>query len=122
SIGAFRVEHGFAFYNVTKAALAHLTRALAYELAPSVRVNAVAPGFVKTDFSRALWDGQEGSVGEHIPLGRIGQPADVASAVLFLAGDEASWITGETLVVDGGAMVEPGPMVEPLTPASGNPA
>jgi NAD(P)-dependent dehydrogenase (short-subunit alcohol dehydrogenase family) len=107
SMGAGRIEEGFAYYNVTKAAMEHLTRHLASELAPGVRVNTVAPGVVRTDFSRALWSEHEADVATKIPLGRIGEPQDVASAVCFLASDAASWITGSTLVVDGGSMVEP---------------
>ena len=107
SIGAHRVEEGFAYYNVTKAALVHLTRHLANELAPDVRVNAVAPGVVKTDLSRALWESGEAEAASRIPLGRLGTPADVARAVRFLVSDDASWITGETLVIDGGMMVKP---------------
>ena len=113
SMGAERVERGFAYYNVTKAALVHLTRHLASELAPTVRVNAVAPGVVRTDLSRALWEHGDGAVAGKIPLGRIGEPADVARAVLFLASDEASWITGQILVVDGGSMVEASPLAFP---------
>jgi NAD(P)-dependent dehydrogenase (short-subunit alcohol dehydrogenase family) len=111
SIGAHRIEHGFAYYNVTKAALVRLTRHMASELAPTVRVNAVAPGIVKTDLSRALWENSEADVASRVPLGRLGTPADVGSAVRVLVGDEASWITGETLVVDGGSMVQPSTLV-----------
>jgi NAD(P)-dependent dehydrogenase (short-subunit alcohol dehydrogenase family) len=112
SIGAQRVERGFAYYNVTKAALVHLTRHLASELAPTVRVNAVAPGVVRTDLSRALWEPDD-AVAAHIPMGRIGEAEDIAAAVRFLVGDEASWITGQTLVVDGGSMVEESPLAFP---------
>jgi len=111
SIGAHRIEHGFAYYNVTKAALVHLTRHMASELALTVRVNAVAPGIVKTDLSRALSENSEADVASRIPLGRLGTPADVGSAVSVLVGDEGSWITGETLVVDGGSMVQPSTLV-----------
>jgi NAD(P)-dependent dehydrogenase (short-subunit alcohol dehydrogenase family) len=113
SIGAQRVERGFAYYNVTKAALVHLTHHLASELAPTVRVNAVAPGVVRTDLSKALWQHGDGAVAGHIPLGRIGEPVDIARAVRFLASAEASWITGQTLVVDGGSMVEESPLAFP---------
>ncbi len=89
-------------YNVSKGALIFMTRQLAYELAPAVRVNAVAPGIVKTRFSRVLWEtDQNGAAGLH-PLNRLGEVEDVASAVLFLASDASSWITGVTIPVDGG--------------------
>jgi NAD(P)-dependent dehydrogenase (short-subunit alcohol dehydrogenase family) len=107
SVGGLSVEPAVGHYNVTKAALVHLTRTLAQDLAPGVRVNAIAPGLVKTDFARALWEPDEAQVAARMPLGRLGDPADVANAALFLASDLASWITGQTLVVDGGALVSP---------------
>ncbi|HUI05251.1 MAG TPA: SDR family oxidoreductase [Acidimicrobiales bacterium] len=107
SIGAMSVEPGIGWYNVTKAALAHLTRQLAYELGPGVRVNALAPGLVRTDFARALWEGAGDAVARRLPLKRLGEPDDVAKAALFLASDAAAWMTGHVLVVDGGAMAMP---------------
>ncbi len=107
SIGAMSVEPGIGFYNVTKAALIQLTRQLAWELGPAVRVNAVAPGLVKSDFARALWESHGEAVARRLPLRRIGEPDDVARAVLFLVSDAAAWMTGETVVVDGGAMAMP---------------
>jgi NAD(P)-dependent dehydrogenase (short-subunit alcohol dehydrogenase family) len=109
SIGGLGVERGIGWYNVTKAAVLHITRQLAYELAPDVRVNALAPGLVKTKLSRALWEGPgEERIAARIPLHRLGLTDDIASAALFLASDEASWITGQTLVVDGGSTIVPG--------------
>ncbi|MSO78797.1 MAG: SDR family oxidoreductase, partial [Acidimicrobiia bacterium] len=105
SIGGLRHDSGIGIYNVTKAALIHLTKVLAAELAPGVRVNAIAPGLVKTDFARALWEPAEDLVSATMPLKRLGEPDDIAAAALFLASDLASWITGETLVVDGGALI-----------------
>lgn len=105
SIGGLSVEPGIGNYNVTKAGLIHLTRTLAKELAPTVRVNAIAPGLVKTDMARGLWEGNEEAIGGHIPLHRLGEPDDIAAAALFLASDAASWITGHTLVVDGGMLL-----------------
>jgi NAD(P)-dependent dehydrogenase (short-subunit alcohol dehydrogenase family) len=103
SIGGLGVEPGIGWYNVTKAAVLHITRQLAYELAPDVRVNALAPGLVKTRLARALWEGPgEDRIAAHIPLRRLGLPDDIATAALFLASDASSWITGQTLVVDGG--------------------
>lgn len=107
SIGGVSVEPGIGWYNVTKAALIHLTRQLAWELGPSVRVNAVAPGLVKTDFAKALWERGGERVAARLPLRRIGEPDDVARVVLFLVSDAASWVTGTTVVVDGGAMAMP---------------
>lgn len=107
SIGGLGVEGGIAWYNVTKAAVIHLTRQLAFELAPDVRVNALAPGLVRTQFARALWENHEEAVSRRLPLRRIGEPDDIATAALFLVSDAARWITGHTLVVDGGAMSMP---------------
>ena len=107
SVGGVSVERGIGWYNVTKAALAHLTRQLAYELGPSVRVNALAPGLVRTDFARALWEPAGDAVAARLPLRRLGEPDDVAKAAVFLASDAASWVTGHVLVVDGGALAMP---------------
>ncbi len=107
SVGGFGPEPGIGWYNATKAALVHLTRQLAYELAPGVRVNAIAPGLVRTRFARALWEPDEDAVASHIPMGRIGEPDDIAPVAVFLASDEASWITGTVVTVDGGATSQP---------------
>ncbi len=105
SIGGLSVEPTIGAYNATKAALLHLTRTLAAELAPGVRVNAIAPGLVKTDMARALWEPNEEAMARTMPLGRLGEPHDIGRAAAFLCSDAASWITGATLVVDGGALV-----------------
>jgi NAD(P)-dependent dehydrogenase (short-subunit alcohol dehydrogenase family) len=107
SIGGIRGERGIGIYNTTKAGLIHLTETLAADLAPGVRVNALAPGLVKTYFARALWEPAEEAVAATVPLRRLGEPEDIAQAALFLASDFASWITGHTLVVDGGALIRP---------------
>lgn len=104
SVGAFSVEANIGFYNATKAALVLLTRQLASELAP-VRVNAVAPGLIVTDMSRALVEAYGEHLATRLPLQRLGQPEDIARAVLYLASEEASYITGQTLVIDGGGQV-----------------
>jgi NAD(P)-dependent dehydrogenase (short-subunit alcohol dehydrogenase family) len=105
SVGGYSVEPSIGIYNGTKAALIHLTRTLASELSPGVRVNAVAPGLVKTDMARALWEANEDAIAGRMPLQRLGEPVDIANAVVFLVSDAASWITGETIVVDGGALM-----------------
>ncbi|MFI7586871.1 SDR family oxidoreductase [Spongisporangium articulatum] len=93
---------GIGVYGASKAALLHVTAQLALELAPAIRVNAVAPAVVKTRFATALYEGREEAVTATYPLGRLGRPEDVAAAVAFLASDEAAWITGQTLTLDGG--------------------
>jgi NAD(P)-dependent dehydrogenase (short-subunit alcohol dehydrogenase family) len=105
SIGGYVVEPGLGVYNASKAALVHATKQLAFELAPSVRVNAVAPGVVRTKLAALLWEEQEGALNAALPLGRIGEPADIGRAIAFLASDAASWVTGQTLVIDGGALL-----------------
>jgi NAD(P)-dependent dehydrogenase (short-subunit alcohol dehydrogenase family) len=105
SIGGLSVEPSIGIYNGTKAALLHLTRTLALEMAPDVRVNALAPGLVKTDMARALWEPHEVAAAAHVPMRRLGEPADIASAAVFLCSDAASWVTGSTLVVDGGMLL-----------------
>jgi NAD(P)-dependent dehydrogenase (short-subunit alcohol dehydrogenase family) len=105
SIGGLSIEPSIGNYNVTKAALIHQTRTLAKELAPTVRVNAIAPGLVKTDMARALWESNEDAVAQHVTMKRLGEPEDIADAALFLASDAASWICGHTLVVDGGMLL-----------------
>ncbi|MFE3542574.1 SDR family oxidoreductase [Nocardia sp. NPDC059177] len=102
SIGGFTLEPNIGLYNASKAALTHLTKQLALELAPAVRVNAVAPGVVRTKLAEALWREHEQAVAGATALDRIGEPADIAAAVAFLVSDAASWVTGETMVIDGG--------------------
>ena len=102
SIAGLRATGVLGWYAVSKAALIHLTTELAYQLGPDVRVNAVAPGIVKTAFARALYEGREEKVAAHYPLKRLGAPGDIAGAVSFLLSEDSSWITGQTLVLDGG--------------------
>jgi NAD(P)-dependent dehydrogenase (short-subunit alcohol dehydrogenase family) len=96
---------GLGAYNVSKAGLIALTKTLAKELAPNVRVNAIAPGLIETRFSAALFENREAYerlIGA-TPLGRHGQPEDVVGAVVFLASNASAYVTGQVLVVDGGA-------------------
>ncbi len=102
SVGGLRPGAAIGAYNASKAALIHLTRQLAVELGPRVRVNAIAPAVVKTRFARALYEGREEQVAASYPLKRLGTTDDTAGIARFLLSDEAGWITGETVVVDGG--------------------
>ncbi|MEU1621227.1 SDR family oxidoreductase [Streptomyces sp. NPDC005722] len=103
--GAGHVGPNVGAYGTSKAALLHLTRQLAGELGPAVRVNAVSPGLVRTEMARFVWQDAEHAIAAGLPLGRIGEPRDVARAVRWLVSDEAAWITGAELVVDGGTRV-----------------
>ncbi|MER5864978.1 SDR family oxidoreductase [Kitasatospora sp. NPDC002040] len=102
SVAGIRSSLGIGMYGVSKAALIRLTTELAAELGPAVRVNAVAPAVVKTRFAEALYEGREEQVAAAYPLKRLGLPEDIGGAVAFLLSDDAAWITGQTLVVDGG--------------------
>lgn len=104
SVGGLRAEGSLGVYNLTKAALIHLTRQLAGELGPT-RVVGIAPGLVKTDFAKMLIDNFGDQLANSIPSGRLGEPQDIANLATFLVSDLASWITGETYVIDGGAGV-----------------
>ncbi|MEY2552746.1 MAG: hypothetical protein QOC57_606 [Ilumatobacteraceae bacterium] len=104
STGGLRAEVALGVYNLTKAALIHLTRQLACELGPT-RVVGIAPGLVKTDFAAVLVQNYGDRLAASMPLGRLGDPQDIANLATFLASDMASWITGETYVIDGGAGV-----------------
>jgi 3-oxoacyl-[acyl-carrier protein] reductase len=91
-------------YNASKAALIHMTRQLAQELGPGVRVNGIAPAVVKTQFARALYEKDEAAAAARYPLKRLGVPTDTAKLAAFLLSDDASWITGQTVAIDGGIM------------------
>ena len=105
SVGGLRAGAPIGAYNASKAGLIHMVRQLGGELGPKVRVNAIAPAVVKTRFAEALYEGREQEVARSYPMGRLGVPEDTAKAAAFLLSDDASWITGETLVVDGGVTV-----------------
>ena len=111
SVGGLRAEPGLGVYNVTKAALIHLTRQLAGEIGPT-RVVGIAPGLVDTDFSAVLVDNFGAALAPRMPTRRLGEPADIANLVTFLVSDKASWITGDTFVIDGGAGVMSGSVAE----------
>lgn len=107
SIAGLAGSKNIGAYAVSKAADAQLARNYAVELGSSnIRVNAIAPGLVKTDFARALWEGEEGKAfAARTPLGRLGEPEDIAGVALFLASDAAKFVTGQVLVADGGVTV-----------------
>jgi NAD(P)-dependent dehydrogenase (short-subunit alcohol dehydrogenase family) len=107
SVGGLIVDPLIGYYNATKAAMLLMTRQLAYELGPKVRVNAIAPGVIRTELARAVWEAREAVLVEKLPLRRLGTVEDVANAALFLATSASSWMTGQTLVLDGGATALP---------------
>ena len=108
SIGGLKGSAVLGAYSISKAADLQLVRNLAVEYGPqNVRVNAIAPGLIKTDFAKALWSNPEtlANVTKGCPLRRIGEPIEIAGAAVFLASDAASFITGETIVIDGGVVI-----------------
>ena len=105
SVAGLRPAAGIGVYGASKAAVIHLTGQLAAELGPTIRVNAVAPAVVTTRFAKPLYEGIQDELITRYPLGRLGDPPDVASAVAYLGSDDAAWVTGQTLVVDGGLLL-----------------
>ena len=106
SIGGLRGTAVIGAYAISKAADMQLARNLAQELSPhNIRINCIAPGLVKTDFAKALWDTPEGErrASAGTPLRRLGEPDDIAGAAVLLSSRAGSWMTGQTIVVDGGA-------------------
>ncbi len=108
SVAGVRAAPGIGFYGASKAMLIHLTQELAVELGPTVRVNAIAPAVVKTRFATALYAGREEEVAGAYPLRRLGVPEDIGGAVAFLLSDDAAWVTGQVLVLDGGLLLRGG--------------
>lgn len=107
SIAGLAGSKNIGAYAVSKAADAQLARNYAVELGPNnIRVNAIAPGLIRTEFAKALWEGEDGKVfAERTPLGRLGDPEDIAGVAAFLASDAGKFVTGQTIVVDGGITV-----------------
>ncbi|HZG92742.1 MAG TPA: SDR family oxidoreductase [Pseudonocardia sp.] len=104
STAGLRSTGVIAAYGASKAALIRLTEELAWQLGPGIRVNAVAPSVVKTRFAAALYERGEEQVAASYPMKRLGTPEDIGSLVGFLVSDQASWITGETVRIDGGLL------------------
>ncbi|MEP7349364.1 MAG: SDR family oxidoreductase [Sphingorhabdus sp.] len=103
SIGGTYPVPRVGVYNVTKAAVIHMTKQMGLEMAPKVRINAVAPATIKTDFAKAKYEGREQEVADQYPLQRLGTPEEVAEAVVMLLEGKLGWMTGQTLILDGGA-------------------
>jgi 3-oxoacyl-[acyl-carrier protein] reductase len=108
SVAGERPSPGIGFYGASKAMLSRITQELAVELGPDVRVNAVAPAVVKTRFATALYEGREEEVASAYPLKRLGVPEDIGGVVAFLLSEDAGWLTGRILVVDGGVTLTGG--------------
>jgi NAD(P)-dependent dehydrogenase (short-subunit alcohol dehydrogenase family) len=107
SVAGLSPSPGIGYYGVSKGALINLPIQLAAELSPRIRVNAIAPAVVKTRFAAALYEADEAKAAAAYPLARLGVPEDIGAAAAFLASSDAAWITGQTLVVDGGAALSP---------------
>ena len=108
SVGGIKASAVIGAYNISKAADFQLARNLALEFGPdNIRVNCIAPGLVKTDFARALWENPQTlkATNERTPLGRIGEPDEIAGAAVFLASRAGAFMTGQAIVIDGGATI-----------------
>lgn len=108
SVGGLVASDTIGAYNISKAADFQLVRNLALELGrQNIRVNAIAPGVIRTDFARALWEDPEAEAAlqRAVPLGRIGEPEEIAGTALFLASDAGRYVNGQGIVVDGGMTV-----------------
>jgi len=110
SVGGFSTSRDIGVYCMFKSTLVHLTKQLGAELGPQVTVNCIAPGLIRTDFARVLWEGERGEgIANALPTKRLGEPEDIGKAALFLAAD-APWMTGQTIIVDGGEFVRVDPV------------
>ncbi|ODU28370.1 SDR family oxidoreductase [Sphingopyxis sp. SCN 67-31] len=107
SVGGLTTEPGIGYYNGTKAAMIHMTRQLGFELGPKIRINTIAPGVIKTEMARAVWEVREQTLAAELPMRRMGLTTDIAPAALFFCSDDSSWITGQSLVIDGGGICAP---------------
>ena len=105
SVGGIKPSHFMGAYNVSKAGLIYMTKQLAMELAPDIRVNGIAPAVVKTKLSEMLWAGDEQGSADLHALKKLGEPEDIASLIYFLSSESASWITGEVVTIDGGFLL-----------------
>ena len=110
SVGGIAPSQLMGAYNVSKAALIYLTKQLAYELAPEIRVNGVAPAIVKTKLSQLLWENEDFAKNLHL-LKKLGEPEDIANAVYYMCSDDAGWVTGEVLTIDGGFLLSGNSMI-----------
>jgi NAD(P)-dependent dehydrogenase (short-subunit alcohol dehydrogenase family) len=108
STASFGLPPGMGVYAIAKAGLVQMTRVLAAELGPKVRVNGLAPGLVDTPATQSIFEFAEAAVAARMPLERLGRVADISEAALYLASNRSSWVTGHTLVVDGGSLVAGG--------------
>jgi 3-oxoacyl-[acyl-carrier protein] reductase len=108
SLSSVRTAPNIGFYGATKAMLNSLTELLAVELGPGIRVNGVAPGVVKTKFAAALYEGREEQAAQAYPLKRLGEAEDIGGVVAFLLSRDAAWLTGQTVVIDGGVSLTAG--------------
>jgi NAD(P)-dependent dehydrogenase (short-subunit alcohol dehydrogenase family) len=105
SVGGFSTSRDIGVYCMFKSTIIHMTKQLGAELGPAVRVNCIAPGLIRTDFARVLWEGERGAeIANSMPTKRLGEPEDIGKAALFLAAD-APWMTGQTMIVDGGEII-----------------
>lgn len=102
SVAGLKPAPGIGVYGASKSGVIHVTEELAVELGPAIRVNAVAPAVVKTRFATALYEGREDEVAAAYPLKRLGIPEDIGSVVAFLLSEDAAWVTGQTITIDGG--------------------
>lgn len=105
SVGGIKPATYMGAYNISKAGLIYMTKQLAKELAPKIRVNGIAPAVVKTKLSEMLWENDEQATADLHALKKLGTPEDISNLMYFLSSDEASWITGEVVTIDGGYLL-----------------